>query len=96
MDENLTPSDGDRIDRDFVGELRITNYQLQGLSADAERKEGRREEDFLQNERYSVTRFDKIDGYMLSGEIITSPFNSSLWASEVMTRILQADETASL
>ena len=57
---------------------------------------GRREEDFLQNERYSVTQFDDIDGYMLSGEIITSPFNSSLWASEVMTRILQADETASL
>ena len=27
LDEKLTPSDGDRIDRDFVGEPRITNYQ---------------------------------------------------------------------
>ena len=92
--KKLAPSDGDRIDRDFVREPRITNYQ--GLSEDAERKEGRREADFLQNERYSVTRFDEIDRYMLSGEIITSPFNSSLWASKVMTRILQADETVSL
>ena len=40
LDEKLTPSDGDRIDRDFVGEPRITNYQC--LRADAERKEGRR------------------------------------------------------
>ena len=27
LDEKLTPSDGDRIDRDIVGEPRITNYQ---------------------------------------------------------------------
>ena len=33
LDEKLTPSDGDAIDRDFVGEPRITNYQ--SLSADA-------------------------------------------------------------
>ena len=89
MDEQLTPTVGDRIGRAFVGEPRISHYQ--GLRAHAEGETGRRAEDFLQHEQNSVTQFDDIDGYMLSGEIITSPFNSSLWASEVLTRIVQAD-----